>query len=256
MSRRRRLLRLYVRAGRVYWAWAPTLLALAVLVFVPLGFLDGLLHGVDTSALTLSSGLRVASFVLAWAAVTASSLFGEVFFSGAIAASLTHPEDQEAPGFMRLARHISYGKLIAVDILFTAAVVVGLVGLLVGALLVYVYLGLAGPLVEIEKHSVLGGFRRSFDLVRGHFWMVFAVLIPIEILGDAINGAIVGLCHDALGHGFFAAWVGESLGNIVTTPPLAVVIVLLTLELIHHHDGAGPALNRRPEPITTVPETA
>jgi len=31
-----------------------------------------------------------------------------------------------------------------------------------------------------------------------------------------------------------------------------VVIVLLTLELIHHHDGDGPVLNRRPEPVTVA----
>jgi hypothetical protein len=252
MSRRRRLLRLYARTGRVYRAWAPTLLALAVLVFVPLGFLDALLHGVDTSALSVSSGLKVASFVIAWAAVTASSLFGEVFFSGAIAASLTHPEDEEPPNFLELARHISYGKLIVVDILFTAAVVVGLIGILVGSFIVFIYLGLAGPIVEIEKRSVIGGFKRSFRLVRCHFWMVAAVLVPIELVGDAINDGIVGLSHSVFGHGFLAAWIGESIGNIVTTPPLAVVIVLLTLELIHHHDGEGPVLNRSPEPITAA----
>jgi hypothetical protein len=175
-----------------------------------------------------------------------------VFFSGAIAASLTHPEDQEAPGFLKLARHISYGKLILVDILFTGAVVVGLIGILIGSFIVFIYLGLAGPIVEIEQRSVFGGFKRSFELVRGHFWMVAAVLIPIELVGDAINDGIVGLSHAAFGHGFLSAWIGESVGNIVTTPPLAVVIVLLTLELIHHHDGDGPVLNRRPEPLSAA----
>jgi hypothetical protein len=252
MTRRRRLRNLYALAAHVYRAWAPTLLALGVVVFVPLGFLDALLHGVDTSALDVSSGLKLVSFIIAWAAVTASSLFGEVFFSGAIAASLTHPEDQEAPGFLRLARHISYPKLILVDLLFTAAVVVGLVGFIVGAVVVFIYFGLAGPVVEIEKRSVFGGFKRSFQLVRGHFWMVAAVLIPVELVGDVISDLVVGLSHALFGHGFLAAWAGESVGNIVTTPPLAVVIVLLTLELIHHHDGDGPALNRRPEPVTAA----
>lgn len=249
MSRRRRLLHLYARVGRIYWAWAPTLLMLSVVVFIPLGFLDALLEGVNTSALNVSEGLKFFTFVCAWAAVTASGLFGEVFFSGAIAASLTHPEDEEAPSFMQLARHISYGKLIAVDILFTAAVVIGVFAFVIGAVLAFIYFALAGPVVEIEKHSVIGGFKRSFQLVRGHFWMVFAVIVPIEILGDAINDAIVGLSHHVFGHGLLAAWLGESLGNIVTTPPFAVAVVLLTLELIRHHDGEGPALNRRPEPI-------
>src|SRR4051812_30554877 len=118
MTRRRRLLRVYSRIGRVYWAWAPRLLALALVVFIPLGFVDALLEQVDTSALDVTEGFKVGALLGAVAAVTASSLFGEVFFSGAIAASLTHPENEESPGSRPLARHISYGKLIVVDILF------------------------------------------------------------------------------------------------------------------------------------------
>ena len=101
-----------------------------------------------------------------------------MFFSGAIAASLTHPEDEEAPSFRRLASHISYGKLIAVDILYVLILAVGFVALVVPGILALVYLSLAGPVVELEKHSVLGGFKRSFHLVRGHFWMVAAVRHP------------------------------------------------------------------------------
>lgn len=255
MTRRRRLLGVYARVVRTYWAWAPQLLVLGAIVFIPLGFLDALLEGVNTSALNVSDGLRLTAFLGAWAAITASGLFGEVFFSGAIAASLTHPEDQEPPGFLRLARQISYGRLIAVDLLFTAAVILGFLAFVVGAALAFVYLALAGPVVEIEKLSVLGGFKRSYRLVRGHFWMVAAVMFPIEIVGDAINDAVVGLSHHVFGHGFLGAWVGESIGNVLTSPVFAVAVVLLTLDLIHHHDGAGPALNRRPEPIA-APEAA
>ena len=99
-----------------------------------------------------------------------------MFFSGAIAASLTHPEDEEQPGFVHLARHISYGKLIAVDLLFVLMMVLGTIAFIVPGILVFVYLSLAGPVVELEKRSVWDGFRRSFRLVRGHFWMAAGVL--------------------------------------------------------------------------------
>ena len=92
---------------------------LATIVFIPLGFVDALLEQVDTSSLDVTSGFQVAAVLGALAAVVTSGLFGEVFFSGAIAASLTHPEDEESPGFVHLARHISYGKLILVDLVFT-----------------------------------------------------------------------------------------------------------------------------------------
>ncbi|HEX4307521.1 MAG TPA: hypothetical protein VHZ54_15910 [Solirubrobacterales bacterium] len=252
MNRRRRLLRIYARLGRTYWAWGPRLLALATLVFIPLGFVDALLEQVDTSSLDVTSGFKVAALIGALAAVTASGLFGEVFFSGAIAASLTHPEDEESPGFRHLARHISYGKLIVVDLIFVVAVILGALVFLVGAVVVAVYFYLAGVVVELEKRSVREGFARSFRLVRGHFWMVAAVVLPIEIVGDAINDALVGAAHSLLGHGLLAAWVGESVGNILTAPVASVAIVLLTLDLIHHRDGAAPRLKRRPEAVPTA----
>ena len=103
-----------------------------------------------------------------------------------------------------------------------------------------VYLSLAGPVVELEKRGVWDGFVRSFRLVRGHFWMAAAVLVPIEIVGDALNEAIVDAIHHVLGDGLLAAWVGESVGNIVTAPVVSVAVVLLTLDLIHHRDGERP----------------
>jgi hypothetical protein len=255
MNRRRRLLHIYARIVRTYRAWAPRLLALALIVFIPLGFVDALLEQVDTSSLDVTSGFQVAALIGALAAVTASGLFGEVFFSGAIAASLTHPENEESPGFFRLARHISYGKLIAVDIFFVLMMVVGTVAIIVPGILVFVYLSLAGPVVELEKRGIWDGFRRSYRLVRGHFWMAAAVLIPVEIVGDAVNDAIVGGAHHLFGHHLVAAWVGESVGNIVTAPVASVAFVLLTLDLIHHRDGEAPRLKRRPDAMP-APEAA
>ena len=255
MTRRHRLLRIYARIGRTFRAWAPRLLVLAVVVFIPLGFVDALLEQVDTSSLDITGGFKVAALLAALAAVTASSLFGEVFFSGAIAASLTHPEDEESPGFAHLARHISYGKLILVDILFVLMLVLGTFVFILPGVLVFVYLSLAGPVVELEKLGIVDAFKRSFRLVRGHFWMAAAVLIPIEIVGDAINDAIVGGAHHLFGHHLLAAWLGESVGNIVTAPVASVAFVLLTLDLIHHRDGEAPRLKRRPEAVPS-PEAA
>jgi hypothetical protein len=255
MTRRRRLVRIYARLGRTYLAWWPRLLLLAAVVFIPLGFVDALLEQVDTSSLEFTSGFQLAAVLGALAAITASGLFGEVFFSGAIAASLTHPEDEESPGFLRLARHISYGKLIAVDILFVLMMVLGTIAVIVPGILVFVYLSLAGPVVELEKRGIWDGFRRSFRLVRGHFWMAAAVLIPVEIVGDAVNDAIVGGAHHLFGHHLLAAWAGESVGNIVTAPVASVAFVLLTLDLIHHRDGEAPRLKRRPDAVPS-PEAA
>ncbi len=249
MSRRRRLLGLYARVGRTYRVWAPSLILLAAIVFIPVGLLDALLHQVNTDSLNVTEGFKLAAFVGAAGAITAGGLLGEVFFSGAVAISLTRSEDEHAPSLRQIASHISYLKLIAVDLLYVLTIVLGSFVFIVGLLVPFVYFSLAGPVVELEKHSVWGGFTRSFRLVRGHFWMVAAVVVPIEIVGDLVNDAVVGLSHSLLGHGLLAAWVGESASNILSTPFFALAVVLLTLELIHYHDGDGPTLKRRPAPI-------
>lgn len=85
--------------------------------------------------------------------------------------------------------------------------------------------------------------------------MVAAVLVPVEIVGDAVNDAIVGGAHHLFGHHLLAAWLGESIGNIVTAPVASVAFVLLTLDLIYHRDGEAPRLKRRPEAMPS-PEAA
>lgn len=246
MTRRRRLLEIYIRIGRTYRAWAPNLLLLAVVVFVPLGLLDAALNEIDTESLNVLDGFHVAALAAAIVAITATSLFGEVFYSGAVAISLTHPEDRRPPGLRQIAGRIAYRRLIAVDLLYVVVVAVGFVLFLVPGVLAFVFLGLAGPIVEIEKRGVVEAFRRSFALVRGHFWLVLLVLGPVEIVGDAVAEAVAGLFHHALGDSFFATWIGEAASNIVFTPLFALAVVLLTLDLISATDGEAPGLNRAP----------
>ena len=49
-------------------------------------------------------------------AITTTGLLGEVFYSGAVALSLTHPEHEQPPPLRELARRINYGRLIVVDL--------------------------------------------------------------------------------------------------------------------------------------------
>lgn len=247
-SRRRRLLAIYVRIGRTYRAWAPGLLALAVVVFIPLGLLDAALNEVSTESLNVVDGLHIAALVAAVAAITATSLFGEVFYSGAVAISLTHPEHEHRPRLREIASRVAYLKLIAVDLLYVGILVIGFLLFLVPGIVAFVFLGLAGPIVEIEKLGVFAAFRRSIQLVRRHFWLVVLVLGPVEIVGDAVGKAVAGLIHHALGDSFVATWIAEAAANIVFTPLFAIAAVLLTLDLIEATDGEAPHLNRQPAP--------
>jgi len=250
MSLLRRLLSTYARIGRTYLAWMPTILLLAAIVFVPLGALDALVVNLDVSSLDLGSGLKVAALALAVGAITTTGLLGEVFFSGAVAVSLTHPRGKELPSPIEIARQLRYGRLIGVDLVYVVIVAIGLLLFIVPGAILFVFLGLAGPVVELEERTVRGALARSWRLVRGNFWFVFWVLVPIEIIGDALGEGVAELVHGLLGHGYFASWLAESASNIVLSPIFAIAAVLLTIELIAARDGEGPTVNHAPPLVT------
>jgi hypothetical protein len=244
----RELASLYARIGRVYVAWFPTLMLLAAIVFLPLGLLGALTAQIDVDALEVDSVFEVAAVLGAFSAIAATSLLGEVFYSGAIAIGLTHPEHEHPPGLREIARRINYKRLIVIDLIYVAAVLLGMAALIVPGVLIFIYFGLSGPVVEIEERTVREAFRRSFDLVRGNFWLVFFVLAPIELLGEAL-GELLGEWIHGLAHGFLGEWIAETVSDSVLSPLYAVAVVLLTLELIRRRDGEAPALKHRPAPV-------
>jgi hypothetical protein len=248
VTRRRQIGATYGRIWRTYWGWAPSILALAAIVFVPLGLLDALALEINVDSLDLTSGIKVAALLLAVGAVTMTGLLGEIFFSGAIAISLTHPHGEEPPSLREIAGRVKYGRLILVDFIFVAVVAVGLLFGVIPGMLAFVFLGLSGPVVEIEERSARRALFRSVELVRGHFWVVFWVLVPIEIVGDAIGGGLAHLVHDLLGDTFVATWLAEAVSNLALSPIFAVAAVLLTVDLIAARDGDAPPLHTEPVP--------
>ncbi|MFL5873913.1 MAG: hypothetical protein ACJ75T_10655 [Solirubrobacterales bacterium] len=248
MSFPRRLAATYRQIWQTYWGWAASIWLLAVVVFVPLGLLNALTLNVELDSLDVTNGIKLAAFALAVGAVTVTGLLGEVFFSGAIAVSLTHPHGEDPPPLREIARRLAYGRLIVVDLAFVAIVAVGLILGVVPGVLAYVWLGLAGPLVELEGCGPGGALRRSMQLVRGGFWLVFWVLVPIEIVGDAIGSGLAALVHDLLGHTFLATWLAESLADATLSPVFAVAAVLLTVDRMTTKEGTAPPLHASPVP--------
>ncbi len=87
----------YWRIGQTYVSKAGSLLLLAAIVFVPVGFLDAFTTGIDIETLDPGSLIKLAATIGAVAAITMTGLLGEVFYSGAVAVSLTHPANEKPP---------------------------------------------------------------------------------------------------------------------------------------------------------------
>lgn len=237
---------LYARIARTYVAWARPLLELAAVIFVPLGLISAIPLSVHIESLSLGSGLLGLGILVAVLVLIGTSLVGEVFYSGAVTVSLTHGEEDRPSSLREVSEHLEYRALIAVDLIYSALVIAGFAALAVPGVLLYIWLGLAGPVVEIERRGVRAAFARSIRLVRGHFWVVLAVLAPIELASEGIGALAELLAHRLFGDSLWSDWLSESLSNIVTTPFFAVAVVLITVELMAVRDGHGPRLHSAP----------
>lgn len=242
------LLSTYRRIVRTYFAWARTLLPLAFWVFVPLGLVHAIPVHVEATVLDFDNGIQIAGAALAVLLLAATGLLGEIFYTGAVAIALTHPRDSDGRplSLRQVARMIDYRTLIAVDLIFGVLVAVGFVAFVIPGILAFVYLGLAAPVVEIEHRGVRAGLVRSVRLVRGHFWLVLAVLVPIEIISDAATSFATHTSHTLLGDSLVAKWLTDTATNILLTPFYAVAAVLLAIRLIAARDGTNPRLHSTP----------
>jgi len=245
VSKRQQVLSTYARIGRTYVRWAPSLLLLAVVVFVPLGLVHAIALEAELGSTGFTASFKLLAVIVAVLALAATGLVGEVFYTGAVAISLTHPHDGEPPSLREIARMVNYGPLIAIDLLYGAMVAIGLVSLVMPGILAFVWFGLAAPIVEIEHTGIKAAFARSVHLVRRRFLVVAAVLIPLELLGDGLTDLTAVLCHGLFGSELLCDWLADVLSNLAFTPFYAVAAVLLTVDLIREKGGEAQL---RPHP--------
>lgn len=248
MSRRSEIASTYVRIWRTYLRWAPSLLLLALIVFIPLGFVHAVAVQAEVGSFDVDSLIEVFAAAAAVLTLAVTGLVGEVFYTGAVAISLTHPHDGRPPSLREIARLINYGPLIAIDLIYGAAVAIGLILFVVPGLAAFVWLGLAAPVVEIEHHGVRAALARSVQLVRGKFLLVAAVMIPIELVGDGLTNLATDFAHDLLGETLLSKWLADVLANLAFTPFFAVAAVLLTVDRIRERDGRAVELHSKPAP--------
>ena len=225
---------IYVRTARTYWRRGGYLLLLGIAVFIPLGLIDALADGIQQVRIEDLGGLTDLGTYAILAAIVlqaVTSLIGEVFHSGAVAIALARGEESQPPPFLTIAKHLSYGRLIVVDLIVAAGTAIGLLALIVPGLVFLTWFALAGPIIELEGTRVREALRRSRQLVRGHFWAVFLVVLPISLGSEILSTASLGWFHEIIHSHILSDWAGEAVTGILLYPIYAVAVVLMTLEL-------------------------
>ena len=137
------------------------------------------------------------------------------------------------------------GTLIVAGILAALGIALGLVLVIIPGLVLLTWWCLIVPVVVLEGKPVGEAFSRSRELVRGHGWTVFGVVVITAIL-TAIASGIIQSIFSFLGS-FLRYWIGGSIASAVVGPFFAVALTLMYFTLRDLREGvAAPAAPAMP----------
>jgi MFS family permease len=121
------------------------------------------------------------------------------------------------------------GRLIITGIVAGFGIAIGLVLLIVPGLVLLTWWSLIIPVIVLEGKTMGEAFSRSRELVRGHGWSVFGVIVISAIL-SAIASGIIQAIFSFLGS-FLRYWIGGTIASAIVGPFLAIALTVMYFEL-------------------------
>lgn len=212
--------------------WRPLLLA-ALVIFVPVGLIETVADGLQEPLQDLDVVNFVDALEIVGAAIVhaIAALLGEVLYTGIVAAAvMAYRRDHEGP-LRELLRGLPVARLIVLDVVFGVGVVLGLALFIAPGLVFMTWYALSAPAVKVEHLGLRDSFRRSRDLVRPRFWLVFSIVIPTVLLEQTVSNGVHAAVHEWLGESFLGNWATATATGISTAPFFALAVVVLFFQL-------------------------
>jgi hypothetical protein len=235
-----------------YASQASVLLPGALIVFLPIAILNGLI----TVSLRGFFGFFVAILAIA------ISLVGTYLFMGMVVQLVRDVQDgrrDSSLGQLFESAVPVLFPLIAAGILAGFGIAIGFLLLIVPGLILLTIWAVVAPSIVVERAGVIDAFGRSRKLVSGHGWQVFGVLVIIFIINFVVSQILTRITI-----GIAANWVGIALGTLITqvliAPLSALAAATIYFELRRMKEGAAapapagaPAAG--PQPTAPAPPT-
>jgi hypothetical protein len=226
-----------IRAGQVIGS-ALEIYGAQVWVLIPAAFVLFAIVAVARLAFTGGSGVLVSLIAIVLS----------TFYQGMVVELVADVQDgrrEHSVGQLFASVAPIVLPLIGLSLLVGLGIMIGLILLIVPGLFLWTIWAVAAPSLVIERHGVLAAIGRSRELVRGHAWQVFGVIVVVLALA-LLTAIVVGVLASGLGNGGVA--VVQWAANVIVAPFTALVSAVLYFSLRRLH---GPAPRSRQAPPDT-----
>lgn len=238
MNQKLDVARVFERIFQIYRDQFTLLIPAALVVFVPVAIVSGLVYAGDISifgALIVAALATVATYWFQGMVVEAA----EDILDGR--------RDHTVGSLVRSVIPV-IGPLIVAGLLAGLAIGIGLLLLIVPGLFLLTIWAVLAPVVVLEKKGALEAFGRSRELVRGHGWQVFGVIVVLFLLQFIVT-AVIQAIADGVSDSFAAYAVSDLIVRLLVAPLSALAAAVLYFELRGRKEGAGTTA----DPTLTVP---
>ena len=236
MNQKLDVARVFERIFEIYRDQFTLLIPAALVVFVPVALLSGLIYSGDVGIL----GVLI---------VAAISTIATYWFQGMVVEAardiLDGRRDHTVGSLLQSVTPV-LGALIIAGILAGFAIGIGLLLLIVPGLFLLTIWAVIAPVIVIERSGAIDSFGRSRAIVRGNGWSVFGVIIVLFLLQFIVTAVIQAIAI-GISDSFGGYAVADLIVRLLIAPLSALAASVLYFELTA----------RAPEPATaTAPATA
>ena len=221
-------------AWGLYTKFFTRFFTIAIVVYLVVNLLDALI------ATAFEGGVGVA-ILLALITVVVS-LVGTFWLQGALVYAVDDVRDGRVDTTVRqvFERVRPYlGTLIGAGLLAGLGIMLGLILIIVPGLVMLTCCCLIVPVIVLEQKPIGESFGASRELVRGHGWTVFGIIIVTWIFSAIASGIIQGIFGIFL-NDFLQTWIGGSIASSIVGPFLAIALTLTYFKLRELRAGETP----------------
>ena len=220
MNQKLDVARVFERIFAIYKDQFTLLIPAALVVFVPVALISGLIYAGDVSII---GGLIVAAI----------ATIATYWFQGMVVEAardiLDGRRDHSIGSLVQSVTPV-IGPLIIAGILAGLGIGIGLLLLIVPGLFLLTIWAVIAPVIVIERRGAIDSFGRSRELVRGHGWQVFGVIVVLFLIQFIIT-AVLNAVANSVSDSFVGYTISDLIVRILVAPFTALAAAVLFFEL-------------------------